>query len=247
VTTDELLSRVCPLINDLGYRYYFVPDTVARGEELGLDVFQFYFLGRGGTLGDVDAAVVHSAFGYFNPTVVEAMWSSGCEKVSPREAAAAHFACAADLGRARLAGLAGLAGLAEFCAAAEQVVAAAEPAGLTLFAAYRRAPLVEDPEGRALQLVAVLRELRGSAHLASVRAAGLSDKVAHFLTRPEAMTLFGWPEGDVPEVDDAQRAARAEAEAMTDRILAPAFGVLDEAGSAALLAGIEAIAGALEG
>jgi hypothetical protein len=48
-------------------------------------------------------------------------------------------------------------------------------------------------------------------------------------------------------VDDAQRAARAEAEAMTDRILAPAFGVLDEAGSAALLAGIEAIAGALEG
>ncbi|MGC8463734.1 MAG: SCO6745 family protein [Acidimicrobiales bacterium] len=244
MTTDELLSRVCPLINDLGYRYYFVPETVARGEELGLDVFQFYFLGRGGTLGDVDAAVVHSAFGYFNPAVVEAMWTSGCEKVSPREAAAAHFACAAELGRARLTGRSGL---AEFCAAAEQVVAAAEPAGLTLFAAFRHAPLVEDPEGRALQLVAVLRELRGSAHLAAVRAAGLSDKVAHFLTRPEAMTLFGWPEGDVPEVDDAQRAARVEVEAMTDRILAPAFAVLDDSGSAALLAGIEAIAEALEG
>ncbi len=244
MTTDELLSRACPLINDLGYRYYFVPETVSRGEALGLDVFQFYFLGRGGVLGDVDAAVVHSAFGYFNPAVVEAMWGSGREQVSPRDAAAAHFACAAELGRSRLAGLAGL---PEFCAAAEQVVAAAEPAGLTLFAAYRRAPLVEDPEGRALQLVAVLRELRGSAHLAAVRAAGLSDKMAHFLTRPEAMTLFGWPEDDVPEVDDAQRAARAEAEAMTDRILAPAFGVLDEAGSAALLAGIEAIAGALEG
>lgn len=244
MTTDELLSRACPLINDLGPRYYFVPETVARGEALGLDVFQFYFLGRGGVLGDVDAAVVHSAFGYFNPAVVEAMWGSGREKVSPREAATAHFACAAELGRSRLAGLAGL---PEFCAAAERVVAAAEPAGLTLFAAFRQAPLVADPEGRALQLVAVLRELRGSAHLAAVRASGLSDKVAHFLTRPEAMTLFGWPEGDVPEVDDTHRAAREAAEAMTDRMVAPAFAVLDEEAAGALLAGIEAIGTSLEG
>ncbi|MDA8274333.1 MAG: hypothetical protein M0029_03010 [Actinomycetota bacterium] len=244
MTTDELISRACPLINDLGYRYYFVPETRAQGEALGLDVFQFYFLGRGGALGDVDAAVVHSAFGYFNPAVVEAMWASGSEKVSPRDAAAAHFACAAALGRSRLAGLAGL---PEFCAAAERVVAAAEPAGLTLFAAFRQAPLVEDPEGRALQLVAVLRELRGSAHLVAVRASGLSDKVAHFLTRPEAMTLFGWPEGDVPEVDDSHHAAREAAEAMTDRMVAPAFGVLDAAGADALVAGIEAIAAAFEG
>ncbi len=244
MTTDELLSRACPLIGDLGSRYYFVPETMARGESLGLDLFQFYFLGRGGALGDVDAAVVHSAFGYFNPAVVEAMWRAGCEKVAPREAAAAHFACAAELGRARLGGVGGL---PEFCAAAERVVAAAEPAGLPLFAAFRQAALAEDPEGRALQLVAVLRELRGSAHLAAVRASGLSDKEAHFLTRPEAMSLFGWPEGDVPEVDDTHRSARQAAESMTDRMLAPAFAVLDDAEAAALLAGVEAIAAALEG
>src|SRR5215470_9338222 len=40
--------------------------------------------GRGGALGDVDAAVVDSALGYFAPSVVAKHWDSGRAIVSPR-------------------------------------------------------------------------------------------------------------------------------------------------------------------
>ena len=47
MTTEELLARACPPIRDNGWAYYFVPETEARGKELGLDLFQFYVLGPG--------------------------------------------------------------------------------------------------------------------------------------------------------------------------------------------------------
>ena len=70
---------------------YFAPETVTVGEGLGLDVFTFYFLGRGGVLGNVPAEVVTHAFGYFKPSLVEQMWDAGRAKVDPGEAAAAYF------------------------------------------------------------------------------------------------------------------------------------------------------------
>ena len=73
---EELVAVACPKISDMGWAFYFVPDTVARGEELGLDVVSFYVLGRGGVLGDVESTVIASAFGYFNPTLVAAMWDA---------------------------------------------------------------------------------------------------------------------------------------------------------------------------
>jgi len=61
MTPDELVAAACPKIRDLGFAYYFVPETLAKGDALGLDLFHFYVLGRGGVLGDVESGVVASA------------------------------------------------------------------------------------------------------------------------------------------------------------------------------------------
>jgi hypothetical protein len=242
MTTEELLARVCPPIRDNGWAYYFVPETEAKGKELGLDLFQFYVLGRGGVLGDVEPEVVVSAFGYFSPTLLAPMWESAKTIVAPREAARAHFECCAELGRSRLDGVEGL---EAYCAAAGAVNDAADSVGLPLYAGFHAEPLVDDVPGRAMQLTAVLRELRGSAHLLAVRASGLDARTAHFITRPNDGAMFGWSEDEAPTVGPEQRRAMEVADALTDTIVGPAYAVLDDAGSEALARGIDGIAAAL--
>jgi len=195
---------------------------------------------RGGVLGDVDAKVVQCAFGYFEAGLVSKMWSTAKEKMAPRDAARLYMECAADLGRRKFSGIAGL---DAFCAAAEKVVAAADPASLPLFAGVAAEPLVEDLPGRAMQLVAVLREYRGSAHLLAVVASGLSPKLAHAIKRPDDVGTFGYAEA--PAVTDADRAKLDAAEALTDAIVLTAFSALDAAEADALMAGVNAMEAAL--
>jgi hypothetical protein len=243
VTQPDLLAAACPPIGRLGSAFYFVPETLARGRALGLDGFRFYFLGRGGVLGDVEAPVVTSAFGYFEPGLVRHLWDTAKDVMPPRDAARAYLECAHDMGR-RLLG--GVGDLGAFCAAAEQVAAAADVAALALFAGVVAEPLPEDAPARAMQLLVVLRELRGSAHLVAVRASGLSPKVAHYLRRPDDFALFGWRE-DPPPVGDRERRQLVEADELTDRLVGSAYGVLDDAGQGALLDGLARIEPALAG
>ncbi|MEO6123958.1 MAG: hypothetical protein ABIR32_09620 [Ilumatobacteraceae bacterium] len=239
MTNDELLATACPLIGTLGAAFYFAPATLGRGGELGLDFAQFYVMGRGGVLGDVEPVTVWSAFGYFNPAMVEGAWTAGKAIIAPREAAREHFACAAAHGRAHYGSVDGI---EAFVAAAEAVVAAADPCGLSLFAAYSAEPRADDAAGRAQQLLTVLREHRGSAHLIALRAAGVDSKTAHFVKRPNDVAMFGWSADDAPEITDATRTAMVEAERITDTIVAPAFAVLDDARRQALVTGLNGIA-----
>ncbi len=241
MTTSDLLASACPKIGTLGSAFYFDPATLAVGKEHGLDGFRFYVLGRGGVLGDVEAPVIESAFGWWNPGLIASMWTSSRAKLAPREAGRIYVKCCQDLGRAKLASVSGL---EEFCAAAEAVVKAANPAALSLFAGLAAEPLAEDAPGRAMQLTATLRELRGSAHIVAVLVAGLQPHIAHFIKRPDMYKAFGWGE-EAPAVTDADRSALAEAEMLTDRLVTPAFSVLDSAGEAALLAGITGIEAAM--
>jgi len=242
VNTQELMDQACPLIRDHGWAYFFVPETEAKGKELGLDVFQFYALGRGGVLGNVEASVVASAFGYFNPSMIQQLWDSGRKLIEPRDAARAYFGCAAELGRLRFAGLGGLEG---FCAAAGEVNDAADPTGLPLYAGFRAEPLVDDSAGRAMQLLSVLREFRGSAHLLAVRAEGLDARTAHLIKRPNDAELFGWSADDLLEITPEDREALDRAEVLTDSIVRAAYAALDDAGAEALLAGLHQIVAAL--
>jgi hypothetical protein len=244
MTPEELVADACPKIRDLGWAFYFVPETFATGAALGLDPVHFYFLGRGGVLGDVEAAVVTSAFGYFKPSLVEAVWNAGRQKVAPRDAGRAFLECAAAHGRRKLSAIEAL---PEFCAAADAVNGAADPTGLALYAAAAAEPLVEDPPGRAMQLVSILRELRGSTHLLAVRAAGLDAKTAHFIRRPDDAAMFGWSDDDAPIITDEHRARLERADALTDELVLPAYAVLDDAGRRAFTTGLDAIEAALTG
>ena len=244
MTPEELVARACPKIGALGSAFYFVPETVAAGAALGLDVFQFYFLGRGGVLGDVEPRVVASAFGYFEPSLVETMWNAARAKAAPREAGRAHLAACQSFGRAHLGDLPGL---GAFCESAEAVVAAADPAGLALYSGISAEALPDDLPARAMQLVAVLREYRGSAHLVAVIASGLEPRIAHYLRRPADLGLFGWPAEPPPEVTDSDRRALADADALTDKLVLSGYGVLDGPGREALVAGVDQIESALSG
>ncbi len=240
-SASDLVTNACPKIGTLGSAFYFIPETVAKGKEHGLDGFRFYFLGRGGVLGDVEPKVVDSAFGYFNAPLVDKMWTTAKEKLAPRQAAKLYLECCAEFGRRKFGDIAGL---DAFCAAAETIVAAAEPAGLALFAGIAAEPLPEDLPARAMQLVAVLREYRGSAHLLAVVASGLSPEMAHALKRPKDYATFGYS-GDAPAGTDEDRHRHLAAEALTDAMVLTGYAALNEQEADSLLAGVNAMEAAL--
>lgn len=237
MTPEELVQATSAPINALGAVYYFHPDTIAHGkEELGLDGMRFYFLGRGGVLGDVEAPVVTSAFAYFAPPVMEKMWNSSREKVAPRDAARAALACNAEIGRNALGDL----DLAAFCEAAEQVVADVNPAGLALYAGIAAEPLPQDLPGRAMQLCVIHRELRGCVHLAAVIAAGIHPGVAHAIRRPNDIATFGWPE-DIA-ITDADRSKLEAVDIQTNMLSTHHYAGLTDAQRTAFAAGVDAMA-----
>jgi len=236
MTPLEIVQQTSPTINEAGNRFYFHPDTLARGKELGLDGFRFYFLGRGGVLGDVEPAVVVASFGYFSPGVVEAMWSSAKQIMAPREAARAYLACADHVGLAKLDGLDVLDG---FNDAAETVVAAVDRSALPLFAGIAAEPLPDHPAARAYRNVCILRELRGSVHLLAIVATGVAPSVAHAIRRPDDVTSFGWE--TIPEISDDDRARLAAADELTDRLLVPSIEALTDAQRDAFVTGVEVI------
>jgi hypothetical protein len=196
--------------------------TYARGGELGFEGLGFYFAGRAGALGDVDADVVTATFGYFHPDTVRAGWE-GSAGVMPRLAAAEAFGeCAHAWARTHLpqdfdaAGLAGLAG---------KVTASASAAGAPLFAAWRRLAEPADAPALALHRMHLLRELRGGLHLGAVLAAGLAPEDALAVRTPYMAALFGWPEaGDTSSV----KADWEQAEEATNVAMARVLSVLDD-------------------
>src|SRR5699024_2824732 len=119
-------------------------------------------------------------------------------------------------------------------------------AGLTLYSGLAAEPLASDLPARAMQLAAVLREFRGSAHLLAILATdGIDPMTAHGLNSPGMWTTFGYAEGTAPEGTQQERDALAAADELTDRLVTPAFDVLDAGGRTALLDGLTAMRQAL--
>lgn len=227
---------------DIGAAFYFAPETLARGKEIGLSGMRFYAVGRGGVLGDVDAAVIQSAYGYFHPSLLAKWWDQGTAVMAPRDAAREYIACCDAFGRAKFAATGGLDAYVD---AATSVIAAADGGALALFAGVRAEPVPDDTPAAAMHQAMVLRELRGSAHLAAIAVVGLSTPVAHAIKRPDDVATFGFEEP--PVVTDADRVAHARAEVVTDDILVPAYSVLTDAQAAAMIEGTDAMHAALTG
>ena len=236
------LAVACRQIGISGGAYFFELETLEIGERFGLDGFEFYFIGRGGVLGEVEPAVVTSAFGYFSASLVEQTWTSACKKLPPREGAKAYASARHAFGRSKLSDLPGLGPL---CDALEVINHAADGRGLPLYAASAAEPVPDDLPARTMHLLSLLREFRGSAHLLAVIASELDPKVAHYLRRPYDMEMFGWDGEEAIEVTDEERNRLVRANQLTDRLVASAYGALDDASWAALLEGLAAVDAAL--
>lgn len=241
MTPRETLIAIAGPTGDIGAHFYFHPATVAAGRELGLDSFKFYVLGRGGVLGDVPAAVMSSAFGYFNPATIGPQWDKARAIVSPPVAAQAAFD---ECGKRGSEALSAIDGLEAYVEAADIVIDHANIAGLPLFAGIAQMTCaVDDIAARAMQKAAVLRELRGSVHLCAVLASGLTDAQAHAIQRPGDVASFGWEEA--PELPIDAQARMDAAEELTNTMLERAFLALTGAQSDALVAGTRAIHAAI--
>jgi hypothetical protein len=220
----DLVQATATKINAIGARFMLHEDALPMLQDAGYShPFEFYVCGRGGVLGDVDADVVASAFGFFGPGLIRRFWESGSKVLPAREAGRLFAQSAQQWGRKHIHGVDGLARVSEL---GEKVIAAADTSALALFAGWKTEPLPDDDAGRAYQVLHVLREHRGSAHLVGVLAAGLTPFQAAASKLGERAKSFGWRDelGDVNGLVDRL----ATAERLTDELTAPAYAALED-------------------
>ena len=222
-------AACAPLIDALGGGFMISSQAKAFSGAHGFRGRQGYTLGRGSVLGDVDADVVTAAFGFWPADKIREWWDSARELLDVRTAQDGYAATCRDWGRARFATFDDAARLVELLS---WVIDGTDVAGLPLYAGWRAVPLPDDDAGRLAQQLHVLREYRGGVHLLAVLACGLSPLQA-VLSGPGGSTnasFFGWEE----PFEDATGVAlaRSQAEALTDRLVAPSWDVLgrDERG-----------------
>ena len=224
--TPELTAAVCkPTVQELGGAFTECPKTLRRARQMGLSGWAFYVAGRGGALGDVRPDTVAAALGFIAPEAVNDGWDVARRVATPAEVAAQNLAECCRWGAEHLDGFGGVNRLVELT---EQVVLAADPAGMPLFAAWRAMPVPFDgPGSRAAILLHLLREHRCGAHLLAIRAAGLSPLEA-IVSGPDGeagAVAFGWQPPYPPLGPLVRR--RAWAEAVTDQIAGQAYAVLE--------------------
>jgi hypothetical protein len=228
------VQAVSGIINDLGARFYFTPETLQRGKDLGMkNGYCWYVIGRGGVLGDVNAEVIQSAFAYFEPRLMQKLWGQGLAAMGAREASREYAECCRVWGRSAFAGMKEAGTFADLAA---KVIERTSSAGMSLFAGWKAESLgdTDDPAGRAAMAFNVLRELRGCANLVAVVAVGMTAEEAHFTARGmDDFKLFGYTEDQAPK---ARKTLRAKAERITDQIEARAYEVLSDKEQARLVA-----------
>ena len=225
MTPEDAARATATATEALGGGFMTDGATYARGGEAGFSGIDFYVLGRGGVLGDVDADVVSAAFCFWNPDQVRTQWDAGRAVMSPAEGAALFAEVAADYGDANIADHDGLVRLAEVLT---KVVDSTSPSGAPLFAGWRTLPVPgpDRPKARIEHQVNALRELRGAYHAGAVLAAGLTAIEAVAFRSAFMAPIFGWDLEGVAEgatFEDRWKVA----EAGTDAAMARALAVLD--------------------
>lgn len=178
-----------------------------------------YVAGRGGVLGEATGTTVASVFAIFEPATLAGLWEQGIAVRGAAGAAAVYWDQMAEFGRKYLTGATGLARIAEV---GEKVITATLGVSLPLYAGWREMPLAEDAPASALQVMHVLRELRGDVHFNALSLSGISPVEAH-MQRHDAnyIRMFGWSE---PFADGADKKHRyAEVDEATNRRMTEIF------------------------
>lgn len=227
MNSTELADVTADPIQMLGMSFYFDPVTRARGKENGLNSFEYYGLGRGGTLGDVDADVIVEAFTFFHPRVLERMWTQAKEKADPA-ATAADYVQSAYAFADRTFGAIDEQVLRDFAAAAHKVAAAVERGHHQLVDGYKQYEVPTNPVHAAYLGCILMRELRGCVHIDAVNEVGLSALEACYLQDPAIFTMHGYVEDETPTVTPETEAKKVRAEELTSSLMAECFSVLSD-------------------
>ena len=221
--SEQLATELAVPIGDLGGRFMLSGRTYAAGAELGFSGLDFYFCGRAGVLGPVDADIVVHELGFFEPTNVRTLWEAGLAVMAPEQAAAHFLDCGYAWGRARLPEDLPAGRLAELARAVTDGTGTEQPA---LFQAWNRVEWPEADVDRALHAIHLLRELRGGQHVRAAHELSLDPHQAVLLqTGVGNAELFGW---SAPHPDpEACRATWEQVEAATNAGVVAALAVLD--------------------
>jgi hypothetical protein len=211
-------------VSGLGGAFMISPEMKVAVKTGGYRGWSLYMAGRAGVLGPTSSEVVVATLGFFSPDLVRPAWEAGLAVRPVAQTVERYVETCREWGRNRYSRLVGVEQLADLLG---RIVEAAEPAGWPLYAGWRRVALPQDPPARAAQLMHVLREHRGGAHLGAVRLAGLTPLEAIVAGDGGATSaaFLGWP-GPYPRVDMALRERRDRAERLTDELVAPAYDVL---------------------
>jgi hypothetical protein len=227
VDTLELSNTTADPIQMVGLSFYFDPLTVERGSDFGLHRFQFYGLGRGGVLGDVDRSVVDEAFTFFHPRGFDFIWDQARDKAEPIPTAEAYLQAAYEFADRTFGGIDPEL-LSAYSDAAQKVVDGVEEGHHKLVDGYRQYQVPVSPVHAAYLGAILMRELRGCVHIDAVREAGITPLQACYLQGPEAFKGHGYGDDDVPSVTPELEAKKREAERLTSNMMADCFGVLDD-------------------
>jgi hypothetical protein len=240
----QLADAVADPVQVLGMSFYFDPFTRARGKESGLNSFEYYGLGRGGTLGDVDVAAVVDAFTFFHPRALDRMWTQAKEKADPAAVAADYVEAAYGFAD-RTFGALDVQVLRDFAAAAHKVAASVESGHHHLVDGYKQYEVPTNPVHAAYLGCILLRELRGCVHIDAVNETGLSALEACYLQDPAFFTSHGYLEEETPSVTPESAALKLRAEELTSAMMAECFSVLSDEERQSLADGATAMFAAL--
>lgn len=239
MTPEQLSNHIAQEIQTLGMSFYFDPLTAERAKSHGLNVFEYYGLGRGGVLGDVDTQVVFEAFTFFDQRTIDFLWTGAKQKADP-VMIAADYVEAAYAFADRTFGALDSEALARFGASVRQVVDALTPGRCPLVDGYKRYDAPDAPVHAAYLGTILLRELRGGVHIEAVNEVGLAAHEAAYLQDASIYKLHGYSEENAPVATPELEAMKREAEERTTDKEAQCFAVLsnEELANIAEVAGL---------
>lgn len=243
--STELSNVTAMPIQIVGMSFYFDPRTAERSKELGLNVYQFYGLGRGGVLGHVGLDVVNEAFTFFSPASIERMWGAPAPTADPVATAAAYLQAAYEFADRTFAAIPTEV-LANFASAARKVIDGVASGHHLLVDGYRQYEIPTAPVHAAYLGAILLRELRGCVHIDAVHEVGLSPVEASYLQDPTIFKMHGYGDEEVPDVTSELVAKKARAEVVTSAGVAECFAVLSDGERDQLAAGALAMFEALK-
>jgi hypothetical protein len=227
VTPEQAAAFAKPGLLGLVGAFAESPQTLRRARVMGLSGWAYHVAARAGALGDVRPETVAAAIGFIAPEAVTDGWEAAAKQIPPVDVATWHLHELCRWGIDNLGGFPRLGRLVELC---ERVVVNADPAGLSLFAAWRAMPMPESaPGAHAAAALHLLHEHRLGARVVAVRASGLTALEA-IMAGPDGETgavAFGW-QPPYPSPGPLLRRLMW-ADAVTDSIAGQAYAHLDRA------------------